>query len=78
MYSDNYLAQILDNHFHLVANCFMYYCRDLAVFLFPALLADFKDPIQNLDRVPALWSELHIFSIWQNIDEIPFLKISHC
>ena len=28
---------------------------DSAMFIFPTLLADFKDPVQNLDRFPALW-----------------------
>ena len=34
-------------------------CRDL-VFIFPTLSADFKDPMQNRNRVPALWAKLHI------------------
>ena len=45
--------------YRLLANCFLFFSRGLAVFLFPTLLADFKDPIQNRDRVPALISELH-------------------
>ena len=30
------------------------------MFIFPTLLDDFKDPIQNRDLVSALWAELHI------------------
>ena len=36
------------------------FLKDLAVFIFPTLLADFKDQIQNRDRVPTLWAELHM------------------
>ena len=46
--------------FRLLANCFLFLFRDSAVFIFPTLLAYFKDPIQNQDKVPALWVELHI------------------
>ena len=35
---------------------------DSAVFLFSTLLVDFKNPIQNQDRVPALGTELLIKS----------------
>ena len=31
--------------------------------IFSTLLANLKDPLQNRDRVPALWAELHIPSI---------------
>ena len=31
--------------FRLLANCFMLFCRDSAVFIFPTLLPDFKDLI---------------------------------
>ena len=30
------------------------------MFIFPTLLSDFKNPIQNWHREPALWCELHI------------------
>ena len=47
-----------DNYpFRLLANCFQFFCRDSAVFIFPTLLADLKDPIQNRDSVPTLWAE---------------------
>ena len=48
--------------FRLLANCFrvvetlFVFCKNLAVFIFPTLLAYFEDPIQN--RVPALWVKL--------------------
>ena len=38
--------------FSLLGNCFMFFCRDLAVFIFPTLLAYFKVPIQNLEKIP--------------------------
>ena len=31
---------------------FLYLCRDSAIFIYQTLYADFKDPIQNWDRVP--------------------------
>ena len=49
---DNYLTQ--------VANCFLFNCRDSAVFIFPTLLADFKDPLQNLNNVHTLWEGLQM------------------
>ena len=36
--------------FRLLANCFLFFCRDSAV------LAELKYPIQNQDRVPVLLS----------------------
>ena len=48
------------DQFRLLANCFLFFRRDLALFIFPKLLADFKDPIQNQNRVATLWAELHI------------------
>ena len=44
---DNYL-------FCLLANCFLFFRSDLAVFIFPMLLADIqrKDPIKSRLRVP--------------------------
>ena len=39
-----------EDPFCLLANCFLFFCRDLVVFVFTRLLSDFKDPIQNLDR----------------------------
>ena len=49
---DNYLAQ------HAETLYFLFFCRDLAVFIFPTLLAAFRDPIHN--RVPALRGKLQI------------------
>ena len=64
--SDNYLA-LSDGDtltICLPANCF---CKkNSAVLVFPTLLADFKNPIQNRDRVPALCDKLqkaHVPSI---------------
>ena len=34
--------------------------RDLYVSIFPTLLADLKDTIQNWDMFPTLWIESHI------------------
>ena len=45
--------------FNLEVNCFLLFCRDLAVFIFPTLLDEFIDQIQNRDNVLALWTELH-------------------
>ncbi len=53
------MAQVMET-FCLLANCFLFFCRDSAVFIFQTLLAVFEDTIQNGDRVPALWAELHI------------------
>ena len=36
----------------------LFICSTL--FIFPTLLADFKNRIQNQDRVPVLWAEVHI------------------
>ena len=57
---DKYLAQVLKALFVCLHFAFFFFCWDLAVIIFPTLLAHFKDPIQNWDRVPALWAELHI------------------
>ncbi len=45
--------------FCLLANCFLFVCRDPALFIF-IILSDFKYSIQIWDRVSALWDELHI------------------
>ena len=42
--------------FCLLANCFLLFSRCLAVLIFLTLLADFKDPIENRNRVPVLWT----------------------
>ena len=55
-YPDNYMIQMVKT----LENCFPFFCSDLTVFIFPTLLADFKDPILNRDRGPALLAELHI------------------
>ena len=46
--------------FGLLANCFLFFCMDPAVFVFPMLIADFKDTLQNQDRVPAVWAKFYI------------------
>ena len=40
--------------FRLLANCFLFFCRDSAV------LAELIYPIQNQVRVPAQWVELYM------------------
>ena len=58
---DNYLAQVLETFFCLLPYYFLFFCRDSAVFIFPALLAtSCKDPIQNRDRVPAPCGQSYI------------------
>ena len=42
--------------FRLIANFYLFFCKDLAVFIFPTLLADFKDIIQDRDRVQSQWA----------------------
>ena len=42
---DNYLAQVVETFFVYI----MFFCRSSAEYIFPTLLADFKDPIQNWD-----------------------------
>ena len=49
--SDKYLKSGEDP-FRPLANCFLFFCRDSAVFIFPTLLADFKDPIQKQTGSP--------------------------
>ena len=44
---DYYLAPSGGDPFRLLANFFMIICRELAVFIFPTLLADFKDQIRK-------------------------------
>ena len=34
-----------EDTFRLLANCFVFFWMDLALFIFTTLLADFKDPI---------------------------------
>ena len=51
---DNYLAQ-LGETLCLLANCFLFFCRDLAVF--PTLLVDLQHQIQNGDWVPTPWAK---------------------
>ena len=46
---DNYVTQVVETLFGCLQIAF--FCRDSAVFIFPTLLADFKDPIQNRNRV---------------------------
>ena len=58
VYSTKLPAPSSGDHFGLQANCFLFSCRDSAVFIFPTILADFKDPIQNRDRVPALSNKI--------------------
>ena len=41
-----------------------------AVFLFPTLLADFKDVIKNWDRVLVLWAHIKEYSINLRVIEI--------
>ena len=48
--------------FRLIANFFLFICRESLWFIFLTLLVDFKDPIQNRDRVSALWAELKLMS----------------
>ena len=49
-----------EDFYCLLANCFLFFCRNSAVFIFPTLLADFKDQIKNRDRDHAMWAELHL------------------
>ena len=46
--------------FCLLANFFLFFCRNSAVFIFPMLLADFKEQIPKQDRVSILWVDLHM------------------
>ena len=48
--------------YRLLANCFLFFCRDFAQFIFQTLLADLKDPIQNRERIPAPYADWHITS----------------
>ena len=40
------MVQVMEDPFRLLANYFMFSCRDLAMFIFPTLIADFKGPIK--------------------------------
>ena len=48
----NYLPQMTQIFFLLQQTAFLIFCRDPCVSIFPALLADSKNPMQNQDRVP--------------------------
>ena len=41
---DNYLDPPVGDLFHLLANCFLLFCSDLAVLIFRTLLVDFQGP----------------------------------
>ena len=56
---ENYLAKCGDS-FILLAKCFLFFCRESALFILSVLLAHLKDPIQKRNRVPALWAVFHI------------------
>ncbi len=49
---DNYLAQGVGTHYLLTI------FGDSSVLIFPTLLAYFKEPIKNRDRVAAFWTKL--------------------
>ena len=36
---------------YLQPNCFLLFCRDSTILIFPTLLADFNDPIQKTGQV---------------------------
>ena len=58
---DKYRAQVVETLFCLLLNSILFSCSDsVAVFLSPTLLSDFKDPIQNRDRVPAPCAEIRL------------------
>ena len=58
---DNYSGGDL---FRLLANCFLYYCSDSAVFIFPTLLTDIQRPNLNLAQGPHhTWIKLHKYSL---------------
>ena len=44
VYPYNYLDPPVEDLFHLLANCFLLYCSDLAVLIFPMLFVDFIRP----------------------------------
>ena len=56
---DNYLAQVVESLF-VYQKISFFVVRESAVFIFSKLLAVFKDPIQNGDRIPVLLADLHI------------------
>ena len=47
--------------FRLLAYCFLFFCRDSAVFIFPTILADFQDSIKIGTLSLPLW-ESYIYS----------------
>ena len=47
---DNYLPQVMQT---------IHVCYQASCVYFPTLKPNFKDPIENRDRVLALWAELH-------------------
>ena len=53
---NNYLSQ----EAKIISSASKLFFGDSAVFVFPLLLADFKDPIQNRDRAPVPRGGLHI------------------
>ena len=59
-------SQIVGAPFCLLANYFLFFCSDLAVFIFPILLAHFKDPIESKQRVSTPWVQLHITILFRS------------
>ena len=43
------LAPSVKKTFRLLANYFLFLCMESGVFIFPTLLDDYKDPMQNRD-----------------------------
>ena len=41
-YPDNYLVPVVDTFFCLLANCFLLFCSDLDMLIFPTLLDDIQ------------------------------------
>ena len=55
---DNYLDKLW-RPFSSANELFLAFCKDSLVFIFLKISFDFKDPINNGDRIPTLWEELH-------------------
>ena len=61
-YPDNYQTQVVETIFSLLPYCFLLFCSDLAVFIFPMLLADIQIPNGKSENNLLIWIELHIAS----------------
>ena len=76
MYKYRCILQTSTWPFSSASNCFLFLGRDSAVFIFKTLLAGFKDPIQNQDKL--YYSHLYFRIQWKSPNCVQIVsKIIH-